>query len=409
MSIIKNLLKKDFKLLINDPVSLAFMLLLPLVISLVAQTVFAPKKNAGFVIPIAFVDQDKSDLSRFFSGAMDNDRMKDNFNFIKMTEAEGNKAIEENEIAGVFIIPKGFEENFFNGEKCGFKLIKNPARALSVGILEDVFTIATDGLDGARVLFKDEIKTIYKMNDFNAIKLLALTKIAYDKIESMKDIVMENRLEFVKEEKKEESVSQSMAIYFLPGMAFMTTMFVIAGFFKKLIEEIESMTVTRILVAPVSSSQILIAKFIYTILTIIVVQAVLWFIAVPLFKINILDYSLFIKGIIYMTLTATVFIATLYSIPFKAKAVEAMSSVSIIVICLVSGIFITPHTMPSAISKIINKSPFYFPIKSITSACGTPETGLSLTNQLIFISFILVLGFISLLLFKNKINRIAKG
>lgn len=411
MKNIGTLIKKDFSIIFSDPYSIVFMLLLPLVIAFVAQTVFSPKKNSGFVIPVAFVDKDQSNISGFFSGAIDNDKMKDNFNFIKMTEEEGKKAIEENEIAGIFIIPKGFEDNFFNGKKCNLTLITNPARTISSGVLEDIFSILTDAMDGIRLMFKDELKTIHGMEDFDSIKLLALTKIGYDKVESLKDVVFKNRLEFVKEkkEKDKKSIKQSMAIYFLPGMAFMTILFVIAGFFKRLIEEVEEMTVTRILASPTTSKEILLAKIIYTILICFLVQVVLWTVAIPLFKINIVDYLKFFNGVIYMILTGTVFITLIYSIPIKSKAVEAISSVLIIIVCLLSGIFVTPHTLPQAVAKIINKSPFYFPIKTITNACGIPETGLSLNNQLVFLFSLALVLIFSIILFNRKINKIAKG
>jgi len=409
LNIITNLIKKDLKLLISDPLSLLFMLFLPIVISLVAQTVFSPKKTSGFVISVAFVDQDKSPLSDFLSGAFANDKMKDYFNFIKMTEKEGITAIENNEIGGMFIITKGFEKKFFNGEKCNLTLITNPARTISTGILEDVFSIMTDMLDGSRVLFKDELKTVYNMDGFNSIKLLELTKIGYDKIQAMKGIVLENRLEFEKEEKTKKGVTQSMGIYFLPGMAFLTIMFVVAGFFKKLVQETEEMTITRILASSANSSHILIAKFLFILIAIISVQIILWLFAVPMFHINVLNYFLFAKGIFFMAALGTIFLALIYSIPLKARAIEAISSVLIIVVCLLGGIFITPHTLPNSISKIMNLSPFYFPIKIMNSSFGLTETGISMTNQLIFVAALIGIGIAALYLFRNKINKIAKG
>jgi len=409
LSKIVNLVKKDLKLLVNDPLSLLFMILLPISISLVAATVFSPKKTNSFTIPVGYVDNDNSALSDFLAGAFANERMKEFFHFVKLSEEEGKKQIEENKIAGMIVIPKGFEDGFFNGKKVSLKLVTNPAREISTGILEDVFSIMTDMLDGVRVLFKKELKTVYGMKEFNSIKLLELTKIGYDKIQDMKDIVLTNRLEFVKEKSKEKSFSGSIAIYFLPGMAFMTIMFVVAGFFKTLMEEIETMTVVRILVAPVNSSQILIAKFLYSLVAILFVQIVLWIIAIPLFNIHIFSFFLLIKGVLLMAFTGTVFLALIYSVPLKATVIESIVSVVIILVCLFGGIFITPHTMPGKVASIINLSPFYFPIKLINSAFGVSEKGIMTDNQILFAVGLVVVGGIALYMFKNKINKLVKG
>jgi len=61
------LLKKDFRRLIKDPLSLLFLLALPLVITLIARSVFSPSAEAQFTVPLAVVDQDNTPLSNFIT------------------------------------------------------------------------------------------------------------------------------------------------------------------------------------------------------------------------------------------------------------------------------------------------------------------------------------------------------
>jgi ABC-type polysaccharide/polyol phosphate export permease len=169
------------------------------------------------------------------------------------------------------------------------------------------------------------------------------------------------------------------------------------------------MTISRILIAPVNSSHILTAKFLYSSFAILVVQVVLWVIAIPVFNIHVFDFVQFFKGVLLMVITGTIFLAFVYSLPFKATIIESISSVIIILVCLFGGIFITPHTLPGNIAGIINLSPFYFPVKLINSAFGVTEKGILFNNQLLFVSGLAVICLITFKMFKNKINKLVKG
>ena len=72
---LKVLLKKDFRKLAKDPLSLLFLLALPLVITLIARSVFSPSEGVKFVVPLAVVDQDQTPLSGFITGTLTNEKM----------------------------------------------------------------------------------------------------------------------------------------------------------------------------------------------------------------------------------------------------------------------------------------------------------------------------------------------
>ena len=405
------LLKKDFRRLLKDPLSLLFLLALPIVITLIARSVFSPSAGVKFVVPLAVVDQDQTPLSEFITGTLTNEKMASLFEVHSVPLEKAKQQLHDNELAGIFVIPKGFTDQFVNQKPSSLELTTNPARPISTGILRSTFEILTDMLDGIRELFPEQIKVLSDANTLDMETVFELGRSAMDKILKEKDL-LKFPVTFEKEKSKKEetgSSSNGIILAFLPGIAFMSVLFVLSAVFKRKAEELENGMVNRILVSPATLNQLLYASLIYSLLMVFLIQVVLWLVSIPLFHLKMFNILLLFKGMVYMSLLATLLNAVLFSLPMKLRSIEAFSSIVIIVVCLLSGLLVSPLIMPGGLRSMVSKSPFYTPVEILIQSFTNKTYPFFTSSDAIFTGSILVLLFLSLLLFRSKINRHRTG
>ena len=408
---LKVLLKKDFRKLAKDPLSLLFLLALPLVITLIARSVFSPSEGVKFVVPLAVVDQDQTPLSGFITGTLTNEKMASLFDVHSIPLKMAKQQLHDNELAGIFVIPKGFTDQFVNQKPASLELTTNPSRQISTGILQSTFEILTDMLDGIRELFPEQIKVLSEANNLDMEAVFQLGRSAMDKILKEKDLLkFPVTFEEEKSKKKETgSSTNGIILAFLPGIAFMSILFVLSSVFKRQGEELENGMINRILVSPATLNQLLSATLIYSLLMVFLIQVVLWLVSIPLFHLQLFHILLLFKGMVYMSLLATLLNAVLFSLPMKLSSIEAFSSIVIILVCLLSGLLVSPLIMPGGLRSMVSKSPFYTPVEVLTRSFTNKSYPLLTSNDAIFTGSVLLLLFLSLLMFRSKINRHRAG
>ncbi|MCK5880001.1 MAG: ABC transporter permease, partial [Holophagae bacterium] len=387
------LLKKDFRRLAKDPLSLLLLLALPIVISLIARSVFSPSTGVNFVVPLAVVDQDQTTLSEFIVGALTNEKMAELFDVRTTPLKEAKQQLHDNELAGIFVIPKGFTQQFVNQSPASLELTTNPARKISTGILQSTFEILTDLLDGVRETFPEQIKILSEKDTPDMEEVFVLGRSAMDKILKQKDL-LKFPVVFEKEKGKEKeagSLGNMIILAFLPGIAFMSILFVLSAVFKRQSEEQENGMTNRILVSPATLNQLLSATLLYSLLMVFLIQVVLWLVSIPLFHLKLFSGFLLFKGMVYMSLLATLLNAVLYSLPMKLRSIEALSSIVIILVCLLSGLLVSPLMMPGGLRSMVSKSPFYTPVEVITNAFTDKVFPIITSTDGIFVGSILVL------------------
>ena len=408
------LLTRDFKRILQDPITILFLLALPLVITLVARSVFAPGGETRFVVPLAYVDQDDTVLTGFLDGMMRNDQMRENFDVEKMELDAATERLKDNEIAGIFIVPEGFTEMYTAGRNAELRLITNPARPISSMVLESTFGILTELLDGLREAFPDLVGLLGSENELEMDRLFELGKTAMDRIQDRREQIFQFPFTFetAEAEEKEDaggSADAGMVIAFMPGMAFMAVLFVIAAVFRKFTRDLEDGLVRRMLATPATLNQLLLSLVIQCLLLVAAIQILLWLAALFLFDLQLLHLWALIQGILYMALMATLLNAAVYMLPFNQRVVEAVSSIVIIMVCLFSGLLVSPLMLPAGIRAIIEKSPFYLPVKNIMNAFMEAGSVGTLKENALMFGGLAVLLVLAMFMFRITITRYRKG
>ena len=411
---IRVLLTRDFKRILQDPITILFLLALPLVITLVARSVFAPGGKTSFVVPLAYVDQDETVLTGFLDGMMQNEEMRKTFDVTKMDLEPARARLRDNEIAGILVVPAGFTSAYTGGEKAQLKLITNPARPISSMVLESTFGVLTELLDGLREAFPDLIGMLGEDKEIELGPLFEMGKTAMDRIEARRDQIFQFPFTFktAKREQKEDSAVSGdvgMVIAFMPGMAFMAVLFVIASVFRKFTRDLEEGLVRRMLATPATLNQLLFSLVLQCLILVASIQIILWLASLFIFDLQVVHMWALVQGILYMALMATLLNAAVYMLPFRQRVVEAVSSIAIILVCLFSGLLVSPMMMPPGIRALIERSPFYLPVKNIINAFLESGTLGSLKENAVMFGGLVVLLLLAMLMFRFTIMRYRKG
>lgn len=110
-------------MMLSDKLFLAAMILIPLFITI--ATGYALRYEKLNVIPVAFVDEDKSDYSKLL---LDRLNEKEGFSIKVETSKQALEMLKGNEIEAIFVLKKGFEEKITSGEsKEIIDLVKSPS------------------------------------------------------------------------------------------------------------------------------------------------------------------------------------------------------------------------------------------------------------------------------------------
>jgi ABC-2 type transport system permease protein len=111
------------KMMLSDKLFLAAMILIPLFITI--ATGYALRYEKLNVIPVAFVDEDKSDYSKLLLDRLDK---KEGFNIKVTTSEQALEMLKGDEIEAIFVLKKGFKEKITSGEnKEIIDLVKSPS------------------------------------------------------------------------------------------------------------------------------------------------------------------------------------------------------------------------------------------------------------------------------------------
>ena len=139
------------------------------------------------------------------------------------------------------------------------------------------------------------------------------------------------------------------------------------------------------------------------------IQIILWLASLFIFDLQVIHMWALVQGILYMALMATLLNAAVYMLPFRQRVVEAVSSIAIILVCLFSGLLVSPMMMPPGIRALIERSPFYLPVKNIINAFLESGTLGSLKENAVMFGGLVVLLLLAMLMFRFTIMRYRKG
>ncbi len=353
-----NLALKDIQQYFKDRTAVLLSLLLPIALMTIFALMYGGIGGSSESKPITllFTDQDNTELSQEVYSTLDS---LDGLKLVRKSLPEAKNLIQKGKNASAFVLYKGFQDSVNSGQKLPMELFYDEAKEIEVGLLQQALWSNLFG-----ITMKKNIKG--KIDDWIVEKNPELSA---DEIDDIREQIAEQFDGFEKSEDNSELEEDSELpmtalvgekkngnlglIQAISGVAIMMLLFSVSASGASLLTEKEEGTLRRLLVAPISPSNILYGKMLSTLFLAILQLTVMF-----LYSWLVLGLDIFINlpALILMIL-ASAFACSSFGIFMASvcksrKQVESLSTLVILVLSALGGSMMPLFIMPAIMQKI---------------------------------------------------------
>lgn len=383
---IVNLVWKDSRRRARNPVSVLVLIAIPLAISLIFGLVFSPR--GGGTLPrltLLVADLDRSFLSQLVKSAM---TRGDLASMIELREVEldaGERMMEEGDATALLVIPEGFGSDLLEGKNVAIRLVKNPAQEFLPQIAQKAAETIVLVLDYGLRILEEPLAAITARSDREAFPELeewnTVGRLFYSSFEKISTYVFPPVIDLATREPVKETGTHEVNYFglFLPGMALMSLLFLAATAFRDLAVESSGGQLARIFSSPTPAWAILAAKFASSWVLVYVSYLVMAACGMLLFRLDLERPVSFFAGGALVAAAVTGLMGLIYSIMSEERRGEAITSIIVILMCMLGGSFIPYQGLPDFLKGAAR---FTVNFWSIDLIAGSIDSSLATGNRL---------------------------
>jgi ABC-type multidrug transport system permease subunit len=372
---------KDFQRHRRSPFEFAVWLGVPLLVGGLMVMVSGGRSGPRPQAHVLVVDQDDSNLSRLLLGALSQDAAGNFFIAERVQLDAGRERVAKGEATALLVIPKGFSDAVLREDPCTLQLVTNPAQRILPGMVEEALSIVVDASFYVHRLVGDDLRAFAggpgpgsttfpdaQIADFSVrVNQLVRSLDAY-----IDPLVM--RLEASSEE-VEKKPQPNFALLFVPGILFMSLLFMAQGLSEDLWTERDQKTLRRVVVSPRPVTAFLAGKTLYAVLLMATVALVALGIGFAYFDLPIGRLPL---AVVWAAFSGTVFFLGMMALQVHCASQRAASITGMILIfplMMIGGNFFPFEAMPDWMVAVGKRTPNGWALqqlKGILSATGQP-------------------------------------
>jgi ABC-2 type transport system permease protein len=323
-------------------------------------------------VDLLIEDRDDSLLSGLLISAIQSDDVTQYVELRQVGE-EGQALIEQGEGSALLRIPEGFGEDLLDGRPLTLELIRNPAQGILPEIAEQGLTVFVDLLSSAsRVLREplDGLAPLLEADEAPSELQVAAIAVAFQRaIERSSGRVFPPTITFEViqlDEDEDEGAGGSggfsTALVFLmvlPGISVWALFMLGDIAMRDLITEREDGTLRRQLAGPITSTQLVLAKALFT-MVLSLISLVLLATIGRLAASGPIDLAGFALLSFCLVIAVTGFSAIMYGATRTQRQGATISSMLLLVFAFMGGAFVSIDSLPDTVRRLAPLSPFYW-------------------------------------------------
>ncbi len=241
---------KDLKRRRADPVSLVIWIGIPIAIGGMLGLLFT---GGGGGVPRARVlvaDLDQSAASGLLVGVAGQGPLEELLAIEQVELEEGRARIDDGDGTALLVIPEGFQEALLAETPTRLRLVTNPAQQILPKILEQGLEVAIEAAFYLQRVFGDQLRAILQEGDLDNAALASLSVEIGGRFQQLAAALNPPLLQLELPAEVEEQPDFGFGKLFLPGILFMSILFIVQGMSADVWEEKEKGTLRRTLTAP---------------------------------------------------------------------------------------------------------------------------------------------------------------
>jgi ABC-2 type transport system permease protein len=268
---------KDLRILFRDYVSWIMMLAAPMILTLgmglITGTLFSDDEVGISDIPVVFVNMDEGDLGALLAESFEEPGIGDLF-MVSTSEDENDvrQRVDGADFAAAVIIPAGFTTGVIPdlntgiaGEPVPIVIYADPGQPISVGV---VTSVVTSFINEVETLVVGGKVTVTQLVENNLISLQDRARTAEETVGSM---LQQGNTQLIVLSSSDMSISEEESfnplIGFASGMAVFFLMYTVTIGGRSILQERNMGTLSRMMVSPTRTGQILGGKVLGIFLT----------------------------------------------------------------------------------------------------------------------------------------------
>ena len=358
---------KDLRLVFRDRAALILMLLAPFLLTLGLGAVtgrFSGNSGSGLSdIPVVIVNLDKAQLG---DALVETFQSEDLSQLVEPIMADSPEAayqlIDDDQSAAAVIIPDGFTESIipsqemldaenYNPDPVKIEVYANPSRPTSAGVIKAIVDEFVSRVEEGRITGMTSMLSIPGIENMSSDQVEMLARKMFDG--AGEDSSFSSTAITLRTDKEgADAVDFDPLAYMAPGMALMFLMYTVSYGGRSILVEKTQGTLSRLLVSPTTSTQILGGKVFGIFLTGFAQMGILILASSVLFQVNWGDPL----GIVAL-IAAAVFGATGWGMLITVMArssgqVGAVGSAVMLIFGILGGTFINLEQMHPVVRTI---------------------------------------------------------
>ena len=387
---------KDFQRQRRSPADLALWFGMPLLICTLLVLSMGGRSGPRPQAQLLVADQDDSALSRFLLTGLSQDASG---SFIRAEQVEleaGRKRLQKGKASALLVIPAGFSDAVLAEKPCTLRLVTNPAQRILPGIVEESLRIFADAVFYLHRVVGDELRRFAGgpapgLNTFPDAQIAGFSVSMNRLVDRVTSYLNPLAIELVtttdEAEKEDQSPQQSYALLFLPGLLFMSLLFMSQGLSEDLWRERSQKTLRRVVISPGSVTQFLAGKALYGV--VLMACTTLLALTIGFFYFE-LPASVLPLAVAWSTFSGTLLLLIMMTLQLHVSSQRAGNIVSMSLIfplMMVGGSFFPFEAMPDWMAKIGGYTPNGWAVqqlKAILSQKVQPQSlGLAFSGMLV--------------------------
>jgi ABC-2 type transport system permease protein len=408
---------KDVVLAFRDRAALILMLAAPFVLTIGLGAVTGRLSGASSSglnnIPVVLVNQDSGQIGTSLVELFQSTDLAEIVTAQVMNDpAQAHQLVDQDTVAAVIVIPAGFSASIIPDDETGasrapvqLELYANPSRPTSVGVVKTILEEFVSRVEIARV---GGLVTVNELIRSGRIQAQDAAKAAAQIGAAEAGVGQESPAIALKNVTAgSQPVTFDVLAYMAPGMALMFLMFTVSNGGRTLLAEQRQGTLPRLLVAPVSTAQVLSGKVFGIYLTGVAQMLILILASTLLFSLKWGD----LLGVLVLVLAAVagavgwgMLITALAKTPGQ---VSSIGSALMLIFGILGGTFISLESMPSWLQLVSKITPNAWGLDGFTTLAlgGGPAQILGPVSALLVMGAVLFAAAVVLINRRGFIQR----
>jgi ABC-type multidrug transport system permease subunit len=337
---------KDVRRRLADPAAIAIWIGIPLVLSGMLSFIANTGGNAPLRAHVLLVDQDDTVISRLLSAAARQGNSP--IDIEPVTLAAGHTRMDAGDATALLIIPRGFQNAVTGTGSATLQLVTNPSQRVLPGLVQQMLDSLVDAAFYGQQLFAEPIQRIARSTQgppSNA-EVAAIAVDITGRITGLQGVLLPPVVS-LSMKTLEAGPRLNFGQVFLPGMLFMSFLFIAQGMGFDVWEEKRTGALRRLLTTPQSPGRLLLGKLLAGIVVTSIVAlfgllaSVMWF---------DLAWSRIPAALLWCTFVSGALIALLMLLHLSAgtqRSSELLSSVVTFPLMMLGGSFFPLEQMPA--------------------------------------------------------------